>query len=205
MPRVAHHHIDYALIAESRIDFAGSGVQRDQIATRGKNDPRRILFVARPVRHAARRRTALGGRVAPHFFPRHRIERHHASRRGDIHDAIHHDRRSFRPSSAESRSRRVAPQRKRPGGLQRRDVLRVDLRQRRVARGGRIMVVGRPITRCRFDLLGRCQLRRTKQAARIRPESSFVKLLASVAHAITCPARRVCPPAAKAPAALFVM
>ena len=149
---VGNLEIDVAALAERRVQCAGVGAQRDQLSQAREEDARRQLAVAGPVRDAAERGEPFGQLVAPDLLAGLRLERDDAIARGQIHHAVHHDGRDLledferagRLVDRGDGAARLRAQAVRPRLRERCDVLRVDLRQRRVARAGEVAIVGGP-------------------------------------------------------------
>jgi hypothetical protein len=76
--------------------------------------------------------------VFPDLLSGHGVERVEAVLRGDVHDAVHDDRRTFEEAGAIAGVER-------PGALERADVARVDLGQRGVLRGGLVLAEVHPV------------------------------------------------------------
>ena len=110
---------------------------------------RGVVFVAWPVGDAARRRASPAQLVLPDFPSGVGLEREDAAGRDRrVQDAADDDwhrlgRGQQRRRGIDVGSRRIDPVL--PGQLEPRDVLRVDLRQRRIALARGIMAVGRPV------------------------------------------------------------
>ena len=89
--------VDNAVHAEAGVQRTGLGIEREQLAVRGwYHDLRLRLRIAGEIFHPTRYRVAAGQLVNPDFLAAGRIQRHHAPiRRGDVHDAAHHQRCHF--------------------------------------------------------------------------------------------------------------
>ena len=156
--RVRHHHVDLAFIAESRIDLARVGVQRDQFAARGKQDARRILLVARPVGDAALGCGSGRQLISPNFGAGHWIECQYAAACRQVHHTVDHNRRGGRRchtragqcerivgSRGATSARRLGWKREGPGWHQFGDVAGRDLIERRVLGACQVARVVRPV------------------------------------------------------------
>ena len=129
--------------------FASSAISR-LAAVKMIRGPSRA--VARPVCDAASRRRAAGQRESPDFLAVLRRQRDDAVRRRQIHHAVDDDWRGLgirsagaAPSGGLSRRRRVALQAVAPDLDQLRDVLRIDLRERRRPAASEVVAVHRPV------------------------------------------------------------
>ena len=147
--------IDGPLLAETRNRLSGPGVQRDETRVDG-GDEDAALAAALPRGHAAAREIAVA-RVARHLrierpslLPGHRVQRDDApDRRAQVQRAVDVERRRLeRRRPAVLRLIRVAGA-KRPGDLERRDVLAADGVEGREALAARVAPVGGPITNLR--------------------------------------------------------
>ena len=148
---VRHSHVYFAVVAEARGGGTRACVERDQTASGRDEDARRDVAAARPICDAATRRRRACDGMLPDFFSRFGLERHDAVRGRQIHDAVDDNRRRLgieargaAPSTGRRR-RRLRLQAIRPHLRQLRDVLRVDLPQRRVAAPDQISSVHRPV------------------------------------------------------------
>ena len=146
-------HVDPAVVAEIRVGQAGFGIERNEEEARrdGKDAP---LVAETVVGNAPARALARGG-VEPLAFLRPPqpeqltvagVEGRDVARgaHGGVHDAVDFKRREGGVElglGADVR-RRIAP-----GELQRTDVVRVDLVERRIALGELVAVMGRPVSR----------------------------------------------------------
>jgi hypothetical protein len=167
---VTDHQVHDAVLTEARIELTGIGVERHQAtarreaargdAARGENDARRMLLIARPESHTAPGRVALGQWVAPDFLAGLRFERYHKISRRNVHQSVDHDRRDLRADAFASRDFSSAS-RVGPGRGQLRNVGRIDLGERGVARAGRIVVIRGPVARRRRWFPSALLLRRT--------------------------------------------
>ena len=114
---------------------AGRSRARAAAARRATSSGRRRRAVSRAWR---------GRHVFPDLLAGHRVDGIDAVRRAEVHDAVDDHRR---------RGEAAGPGVERPGALEIRDVARVDLRQRREARAGRVALGGWPIAAGRTGLL----------------------------------------------------
>ena len=126
----ADAQVDRPVIAERRNQLARRGVEREQASVRrSRQNSRRQAAVAGPVRHAAVRGSALLEFVLPDLCACRRIERDDRPSRGRrVEHAAHENRDGLAPANRSRARDAVLPRQ-----LQPRDVLRVDLRERRIS------------------------------------------------------------------------
>jgi hypothetical protein len=93
-----HGNLDDARVAKVTRRLSGRGIERDELRSGSQDDARRETAIARPVRHAPRRRPCAGRqRVPPHFFAGVGFEREHLIAAGrEIHYAANHNRGDLR-------------------------------------------------------------------------------------------------------------
>ena len=161
---VRHAELDDAAGPEFGHGRAGRYVYRVQVQAGGEEDARRLAVAARPPGDAAPGGRALRRRVAPALRAGGRIQRDYAVGRRQVHDALDDDGRGLRARPARRSvvldlgAQRIAPRLRQTG-----DVLRVQLRERRVAGAGGVGAVQRPVAGGRNSgILGR---RRGRTAA----------------------------------------
>ena len=146
-----------------------SGVERDQMIAGSSKHPRRRVAIAGPVRHAAPADCGRRG-VTPDDFRGLRFERDDVLARRHVHDAVDHERRHLQAVDAGV---------ERPRRLQRCDVGRRDLLQRREALAAGIVVVRRPVVDAGGD---EAAMRTPRRARRPRASSSSVRELQRELH-----------------------